>query len=215
MEDEENPQLDDSIDNENVDNKNIDNENIDNKNIDNENVDNEDIDNEHIDNEHIDNENIDKENIDNEDIDQEMIELNAIFSRFKDDPNEDFINVNRLTQVLQAFGRNPSLKDSEQRINELEAAEKFELTLEDVLQITNESWTAINNDRDGLRQALEKFDPTQEGYIDIEKFRTIMTTLGEPLTDEELDDLIQLGLNDEQTKINIDYLLDQLLGNNT
>jgi hypothetical protein len=31
-----------------------------------------------------------------------------------------------------------------------------------------------------------------------------MTTLGEPLSDEELDSLIQLGLNDDQTKINID-----------
>jgi hypothetical protein len=31
-----------------------------------------------------------------------------------------------------------------------------------------------------------------------------MITLGEPLSDEELEELIQLGLNDEQTKINID-----------
>ncbi|CAF3603394.1 unnamed protein product [Rotaria sp. Silwood1] len=141
-------------------------------------------------------------NTDNEDVDQGMVELHEVFSRFKDDPNDDFININRLTQVLQALGRNPSLKDSEQRINELEAD-------------AEESWTVINNDPNGLRQALEKFDSTQEGYIDIDKFRTIMTTLGEPLIDEELDDLIQLGLNEEQTKININYLLDQLLGNNT
>ncbi|CAF3559118.1 unnamed protein product [Rotaria sp. Silwood1] len=154
-------------------------------------------------------------NTDNEDVDQGMVELHEVFSRFKDDPNDDFININRLTQVLQALGRNPSLKDSEQRINELEADGKFELTFEDILQIAEESWTVINNDPNGLRQALEKFDSTQEGYIDIDKFRTIMTTLGEPLIDEELDDLIQLGLNEEQTKININYLLDQLLGNNT
>jgi hypothetical protein len=50
--------------------------------------------------------------------------LNEIFSKFKDDPTVDFVNVNRLTQVLQAFGRNPSLRDSEIRINELEAAGK-------------------------------------------------------------------------------------------
>ncbi len=67
-----------------------------------------------------------------------------------------------------------------------------------------EQWTIINNNRDVLRQALGKFDDTQEGYIDIERFRTVMSTLGEPLTDEELDALIQLGLNDDQTKINID-----------
>jgi Ca2+-binding EF-hand superfamily protein len=47
-------------------------------------------------------------------------EVNELFSRFKNDPDDDFINVNRLTEVLQAFGRNPSLRDSEARINELE-----------------------------------------------------------------------------------------------
>ncbi|CAF2058490.1 unnamed protein product [Rotaria magnacalcarata] len=157
---------------------------------------------------------IDDNAYDEQDEKQQLSELNDLFSRFKDDSANDYINVNRLTEVLQAFGRNPSLRDSEQRMNELEAAGKFELTLDDVLQIIDEPWTAVNNDRDGLRQALEKFDTTHEGYIEIEKFRTMMTTIGEPLSDDELDDLIQLGLNDEQTKINIDYLVDQLLGTN-
>jgi calmodulin len=152
---------------------------------------------------------------DNDDqIDQEMQELNELFSRFKADPNDDFINVNRLTEVLQAFGRNPSLRDSEERINELEMADKFELTLDDFLQILDEQWTMVNNNRDVLRQAFGKFDETQEGYIDIERFRTIMSTLGEPLTDEELEEFIQLGLNEDQTKVNIEYLLDQLFGDN-
>jgi calmodulin len=152
-------------------------------------------------------------------------ELNELFSRFKADPNDDFINVNRLTEVLQAFGRNPSLRDSEERINELEMAgkkifllsdlhsiiilffylkDKFELTLDDFLQILDEQWTMANNNRDILRQAFGKFDETQEGYIDIERFRTIMSTLGEPLTDEELEEFIQLGLNEDQTKVNIE-----------
>ncbi|CAM4787361.1 unnamed protein product [Rotaria magnacalcarata] len=157
---------------------------------------------------------IDDNAYDEQDEKQQLSELNDLFSRFKDDSANDYINVNRLTEVLQAFGRNPSLRDSEQRMNELEAGGKFELTLDDVLQIIDEPWTAVNNDRDGLRQALEKFDTTHEGYIEIEKFRTMMTTIGEPLSDDELDDLIQLGLNDEQTKINIDYLVDQLLGTN-
>ncbi|CAF1320392.1 unnamed protein product [Rotaria magnacalcarata] len=157
---------------------------------------------------------IDDNAYDEQDEQQQLSELNDLFSRFKDDSANDYINVNRLTEVLQAFGRNPSLRDSEQRMNELEAGGKFELTLDDVLQIIDEPWTAVNNDRDGLRQALEKFDTTHEGYIEIEKFRTMMTTIGEPLSDDELDDLIQLGLNDEQTKINIDYLVDQLLGTN-
>lgn len=81
---------------------------------------------------------------------------------------------------------------------------KSELTLEDVLQVLNEPWTVVNNDREALRQALGKFDDAQDGYIDIERFRMVMTTLGEPLEDDELETLVQLGLNEDQTKISIE-----------
>ena len=47
-----------------------------------------------------------------------------IFSRFKTQPDDEFVDVQRLMHVLQAFGRNPSLKDSQTRIQELEAAGK-------------------------------------------------------------------------------------------
>lgn len=36
-----------------------------------------------------------------------------------------------------------------------------------------------------------------------------MTTLGEPLTDDELESFIELGLNEDQTKINIDCNIQQ------
>lgn len=145
---------------------------------------------------------------------EQLQELNELFSRFKDDPDADYINVYRLTEVLQAFGRNPSLKDSEERIQDFENEGKTELTFGEFLDILNEQWTIVNNDRDALRQALEKFDDNHEGFIDIERFRTVLTTLGEPLSDDDLEVLIQLGVDEQQTKISIDYLLDQLLGPN-
>ena len=52
-------------------------------------------------------------------------ELNEIFSKFKDDPHEDCVRVKRLTEVIQALGRNPSMKDAEERIDELEAIGNF------------------------------------------------------------------------------------------
>jgi len=77
------------------------------------------------------------------------------------------------------------------------------LTLDDVLKILDEPWTAFNNNRDALRQALENFDQTQEGYINVEQFRTAMSTLGEPLSNEELNEIIRLCINEDQKKISI------------
>lgn len=130
--------------------------------------------------------------------------FNELFSRFKDDSDADYISTSRLTVVLQAFGRNPSQKDAEERIRDLENEGKTELTFGDFFEILNEQWTIANNDRDALRQALEKFDDNHEGFIEIGRFRTVLTTLGEPLSDEDLEVLIQLGADEEQTKISID-----------
>lgn len=137
-----------------------------------------------------------------------------LFSKYKDDPELNTIHVNRLLEVLQAFGKNPSQKDCQQRINELELDEKFELTLEDLKQLIDEPWTSVNNDRNILRKALQNFDQSKDGFIDIEHFRIGMRTLGESLLDDEIDELIQLGLNDEHQKIDIEcknfYLLNFL-----
>lgn len=81
--------------------------------------------------------------------------------------------------------------------------EKFELTFEDFLEILDEPWTSIANDRQELEKAFDRFNHTKDGFIDIEYFRKIMHTLGEPLLDDEIDDIIQLGLNDEHRKIDI------------
>jgi Ca2+-binding EF-hand superfamily protein len=47
--------------------------------------------------------------------------MNELFSKYKDSPELDTIHINRLLEVLQAFGKNPSQSDCEKRINELEA----------------------------------------------------------------------------------------------
>ncbi|CAF4633871.1 unnamed protein product, partial [Rotaria sp. Silwood2] len=155
------------------------------------------------------------EDFPNDGISEDLQLKNGLFSKFKDNPELDTIHANRLLEVLQTFGKNPSQMDCNRRIQALEEDEKFELTFEDFIEILEEPWTSVNNDRNTLHKALAKFDHTKEGYIDIEKFREIMRTLGEPLSDDDIDDLIQLGLNDEEKKIDIEHLLDQLLGNNT
>ena len=81
---------------------------------------------------------------------------------------------------------------------------KYELTLDDILQILREPWTTVNNDRNDLRHALERFKHERDDYIDVEQFRQAMSTLGEPLAKREVDDLIRLGLTNDQKKIDIE-----------
>lgn len=86
---------------------------------------------------------------------------------------------------------------------------KFELTLEDLFQVLEEPWTLVNNERSDLRRALARFAPVGQGFLDIERFRTAMRSLGEPLTDKEIDELIQLGLDNEGGKVEIERKTDR------
>ncbi len=50
--------------------------------------------------------------------------MNELFSKYKDDPEVETIHISRLLEALQAFGKNPSQADCEERIHELEGAGK-------------------------------------------------------------------------------------------
>lgn len=50
--------------------------------------------------------------------------MNELFSKYKDNPELDTIHIDRLLEVLQACGKNPSKKDCQRRINELESEGK-------------------------------------------------------------------------------------------
>lgn len=45
--------------------------------------------------------------------------MNELFSRYKDHANRQTVHLNRLLEVLQAFGRNPSGADCRRRMHEL------------------------------------------------------------------------------------------------
>ena len=63
----------------------------------------------------------------------------------------------------------------------------FELIFEDFKRLAKKSWTSVKNDRD------------------IEQLRTATSILGELLSDDDIDGLIQFDLNDERRKIGITW----------
>ncbi|CAF0815098.1 unnamed protein product [Didymodactylos carnosus] len=133
--------------------------------------------------------------------------MQDIYSKFQDDSGN--ISVQNLLKILQALGYNPSSTDCQQRIEDFSVEGRNVLSFEDVLMVCQEPWTNVNN-RDALLAALKTFDSEGNGYIDADKFRKLMTTLGEPLSDNEIDDLINLSNNDG--KISFEELTDTLFG---
>lgn len=93
---------------------------------------------------------------------------------------------------------------------------KDRLNFDDFSKIMAEDWTSLHNDQSALRQALERFDVDKKGYLDAEELGNAMRMHGEPLSDAEIDELLQLGLNEEgRIEIDCKFLRDDDDGDET
>lgn len=50
-------------------------------------------------------------------------------------------------------------------------------------------WGKLGSDEE-LREAFQVFDKDNDGTIDVKEIRSVLTSLGEKLTDEQLDELL-------------------------
>jgi len=61
---------------------------------------------------------------------------------------------------------------------------------------------AESNPVEDLREAFKMFDRNGDGKIDPKELRRVMTNLGEKLTDDEVDEMIQTADKDGDGKVN-------------
>jgi calmodulin len=61
---------------------------------------------------------------------------------------------------------------------------------------------AESNPVEDLREAFKIFDKNGDGKIDPKELRHVMTNLGEKLTDDEVDEMIQTADADGDGKVN-------------
>ena len=64
--------------------------------------------------------------------------------------------------------------------------------------------TEYVDDDDDVIAAFKVFDKNGDGYISSDELRQVMTQLGEKLTDDELDDMIQEADTDGDGQVNYD-----------
>lgn len=65
--------------------------------------------------------------------------------------------------------------------------------------------------RQMLTEALRAYDKDDNGLIPMNELRTVFTTLGEPLTYENVEELLQLVSVDSQGKVKATEFIDMLL----
>ncbi|CAD5112518.1 DgyrCDS1730 [Dimorphilus gyrociliatus] len=138
-----------------------------------------------------------------------IAEIQEVFSFFDKD-GDGCITTRELGPVLRSLGHNPA--DSE--INRL--LEEFDEDGSGTLDFTEFLTLMVRVPKEegtqGLtEEAFQVFDKENNGQISVAELRHIMTNMGEKLTDEEVDEMIEFAEPDNNGEINyIEFIKNML-----
>ncbi|PVD32611.1 hypothetical protein C0Q70_08053 [Pomacea canaliculata] len=129
--------------------------------------------------------------------DEQKAELKQAFSMFEK-AGKGKIQVRDLGELLRCLGWNPSEQDLEEARHELEVTARGTISFADV-----EAYIARrggiyygNNAEEDILVAFQVLDKSGNGKIEVEEFRHFMTTMGERMTNEEVEDLLRSARRD-------------------
>uniref|UniRef100_T1J7U2 EF-hand domain-containing protein n=1 Tax=Strigamia maritima TaxID=126957 RepID=T1J7U2_STRMM len=126
-------------------------------------------------------------------------EFQEAFSLF-DKRGDGKINISQLGDALRAMGQNPTEGEVKKCSIQHKPDERisFDVFLP-ILQTVNKNQS--NDTAEDFIEGLRHFDKDGNGYISSAELRHLLTTLGEKLTDEEVEQLLT-GHEDSQGNIN-------------
>ncbi|KRY54594.1 Myosin-2 essential light chain, partial [Trichinella britovi] len=128
-------------------------------------------------------------------------EAREVFAYF-DTKGDERISVTQVGDVLRSLGQNPTNEEIKKCCANWPTPES-RITFEDFLPILH---TVMKNKEpqsgDKFIEGLSHFDKEGNGFISVAELRHLLTHLGERLTDEEVDQLLQ-GQEDSDGNVNI------------
>ncbi|XP_045483649.1 myosin-2 essential light chain isoform X1 [Harmonia axyridis] len=126
-------------------------------------------------------------------------EFQEAFQLF-DNRGDGKIHVSQIGDALRALGQNPTESDVKKFTHQHKPDERvsFEVFLPIYQQISKSRSAETADD---FIEGLRHFDKDGNGYISSAELRHLLTTLGEKLTDDEVEQLLQ-GQEDSQGNVN-------------
>ena len=126
---------------------------------------------------------------------EEQQEYKEAFQLFDKD-NDDKITAEELGIVMRALGANPTKQRIGEIVKEFDKENTGKFDQETFLQIMAAYGQEVDSTED-IKKAFEIFDKEKNGYISASELKHVLTTLGEKLSEQEVDDLLkEIGVED-------------------
>ncbi|XP_071164344.1 uncharacterized protein [Mytilus edulis] len=129
----------------------------------------------------------------------QITEIKECFTLFDKD-NDGFINPQELGTVMRALGQSPSEAEIEMLTKSYDEGGNQTIDFSEMLSIMTTRMKP-KDPMTELQEAFKVFDKDGKGYIDSKHFRHLMTTMGEVMSNAEIEELIQEADKDGEGKI--------------
>jgi len=129
--------------------------------------------------------------------------LRDAFSLFDKD-GDGTITINELGDVMKSLGLNPSQEELRRMMREVDTDRNGTIDFNEFLTMMAAHSSAGSDGLDELRAAFNMFDKDGSGQISIQELKQVMHSLGERLTDRELEEMIHEADNNGDGEINFE-----------
>ncbi|KAH8161696.1 hypothetical protein CIB48_g6546 [Xylaria polymorpha] len=110
------------------------------------------------------------------------------------------ITTKELGTVMRSLGQNPSESELQDMINEVDADNNGTIDFPEFLTMMARKMKDTDSEEE-IREAFKVFDRDNNGFISAAELRHVMTSIGEKLTDEEVDEMIREADQDGDGRI--------------
>ncbi|KPM43572.1 hypothetical protein AK830_g3017 [Neonectria ditissima] len=130
---------------------------------------------------------------------EQVSEFKEAFSLFDKD-GDGQITTKELGTVMRSLGQNPSESELQDMINEVDADNNGTIDFPEFLTMMARKMKDTDSEEE-IREAFKVFDRDNNGFISAAELRHVMTSIGEKLTDDEVDEMIREADQDGDGRI--------------
>ena len=120
---------------------------------------------------------------------EQLADLKEAFSVFDKDGDGN-ITAGELGAVLRSLDQNPTETELQDMINEVDEDRDGTISFQEFSTMMERKTEATNREAE-LRSAFSLFDKDSNGLISADELRHVMKTLGEDLTEDEIDQMMR------------------------
>nr|VDC94210.1 unnamed protein product [Brassica oleracea] len=142
---------------------------------------------------------------------EQIMEFKEAFCLFDKD-GDGCITADELATVIRSLDQNPTEQELQDMINEIDSDGNGTIEFSEFLNLMANKIQETDADEE-LKEAFKVFDKDQNGYISAMSrlLRHVMISLGEKLTDEEVDQMIKEADLDGDGQVNYDEFVRMMM----